>query len=157
MTPLERQSFTPESLRQIVPSRTRLPVSLKPYLNVASESPLFTGMQILAILNKALGEHVLLTFLAENCSQTYRTAGHVLDDHLRYADLRRKDLQVNLIVNLIVALTRAKNLHAALQFKYAEDLLRKLDLVSTVKVEMKEAMFDRQALTTPWLHITYVK
>lgn len=152
---LTRQCFTPESLRQIVPSRVRMPVALKPYIDCASESTMFTALQMLAIGCQVIGERALLAFLKISPSETFRTMGYILEDHARFHELKPKDLQVNLIVNLVVRLTRLRGLHPAQEFKYAEDMLRQLELDSVVKVEMKEAMFDRHALGARHLHISY--
>lgn len=157
MNIITRQCFTPDSIRAIRPSKTRLPSSLRPFLDAAVESTMFTIVHLLSIAYQVLNEKVLLVCLAENPTETIRTLGLVLEDHARYYDLKPKDLQLNLAVNLIVRLTRAQDMEPVKQFKYAEDLVRKCEFDSAFKLEIKQSMFDQQALQNRWLYTCYQK
>lgn len=148
MSDFNRRQFTPDELRAIRRQKTswlKGHPMLGPHLNHPG-SQLFTIEQLLIILQLALGNTFLKVLLDTNAAVALQVARVILDDHLHEGDVSQKDLQVNLVVNCVVRLTRAQNLLLSRRFGYGEDLIRKGQFPAEFKLRIKEALFDQGAL-----------
>lgn len=107
--------------------------------------------EILRALSFILGDELLNIFKNENIEVLLEISEIILIDHLNNEELKPKDLQLNLVTNLIVRFVRAKNLPKANRFSYGENIIRKFKFDNIFKYLLKVAMFDNHALTSPAL------
>ena len=146
MNQIQRQVFSPQFPRQVSTSAVRRSLVLAPYKTEPSPSLTFTTNQLLAVFCTCLNESILTVFLKKNTGFTLRVIKAIVEDHERENSRLVKDLQLNLLSNLIVQFTRSAGLPEAKQFNHAEELVRLCELDPAFKLEVKKALFDRQAL-----------
>lgn len=155
MTDFVRQALTAETVQAIRAFDQTTGTTYKQYMNIPTTSRYFKTPQLLAILQVVLGERILTYFLKEDSERTFYVAGNVIDDHMRINQLRGKDLQVNLVVNIILQIVRAQNLPKANRFGYGENMVRTCKFDPQFKHALKVAMFDCKAIDLPWLVIAH--
>ena len=116
-----RQVFTPQFPRQVGASRIRRNPVYAALLERPSPSAHFSMAQLLAVACEALGEALLQKILQEPTNAVVMVLGAIIDDHARSETTRQKDLQVNLIANLIVQLCNLQGMGQAARYAAAEN------------------------------------
>lgn len=157
MIEFTRAQFSADQIRQMRRYASKLDPVYIPHKRHLVPSRIFSSAQVLAILQRVVGDTVTQIFLNENAPVTLEIGSRVLDDHVAGPEsLKPKDLQLNLIVNLIVQCVRSQNLPSARRYGYAETLIRKCKFDAVFKHQLKVAVFDNKALGLPWLVISSV-
>jgi hypothetical protein len=109
-------------------------------------SKYFHTENYLAVMKEALGFTFCQVLFDLNPEVVLPVVRDILDDHMQDSDLPPKDLQVNLVVNCVVRLVRAKGLLQVQRYGYGEDIVRKGQFPAEFKLALKEALFDRNAI-----------
>lgn len=151
MNQIKRQLFAPNFPQQVNTSAVRRSLVLTPYKAEESPSRSFTTIQLIAVASACLNESVVAYFLKLNAGLTLRVIKAIVEDHERENARLPKDLQVNLVSNLVVQHTRAAGLPAASRYGHAENLVRQCEFDPVFKLEIKKALFDRQAIQSSHL------
>lgn len=152
---MERRVFTAAQIAQLPTHGVCKHPVLADYLAQTPARPGIAPELILAASVEALGPAVLGVFLTDNAEATLSTAGMIIEDHLRKEDLTPKDLQVNLVVNILVKCVRARNLPKEQRYVYGENLVRKCNFDNQFKLAIKKSLFDADAVNLPWLVIAH--
>lgn len=153
MKEFTHQAFAPQFPRKVSAARVRRSVALARYMNEPAPLSNFSTGQLLAVFSAVLSDRILLFFLKEDSDLTIRTIAAIVQDHERESARVPKDLQLNLVSNLIVRLTKARSMPLPKQFEYAETLIRRCEFDDEFKLALKKALFDRKALQCEYLMI----
>ncbi len=143
---IPRQVFPTSFPRQVNATAIRRSDRYRQLLNRPSPSAHFSVAQILAVTAEALGEDLLQRMLQENLEVVLPVLSAIIEDHARDCGFRKKDLQVNLVSNVIGQLCHRAQKPAASLFAEAERLIAKWELEGEFKLAVRKALFDRQAL-----------
>ncbi len=129
----------------------------RPYLKEAINTPHCSTSRIVAILLVTLGEKAAKILLDEQPRVVLTMAGELIEDLLRgYGQLREKDIQTSLVVNLVAQCAQAQPLSKLKRYQYAEDLIRRCDFDAGYKGVIKKALFDKDVLNSRHLVIQYM-
>lgn len=150
MTDFARNVFPGEALLSLDTRAVLANSQYQSALKIHTESQRYTTAQLLAALDKALGRQITQLFLTVDRDTTVDIAGHVLEDHAR-EDHEPKDVQLNLLVNIIKEIVENKGHPRAALCHAAEDLLRRCVLDVDTKYAVKCALFDQQYLYNPMI------
>jgi hypothetical protein len=106
----------------------------------------------LAGLDKALGTRITSLLLKTDAESTLHMGAQILADHAKASKSRKtKDLQANLMVNVVKEVAEATTHHPSQRYSAVEDLLRRCSLEPDFKQQLKQELFDRNALNTPYI------
>jgi hypothetical protein len=150
MTDFVRNVFPGEALLNLDTRGIQANANYQAALKLVTEAPRFTTVQILAAMEKVLGGQITQMFVITDRVTTVDIAAHVFEDHLR-EDHQAKDLQLNLLVNIIKEIVENRSLPKASSCGQAEDLLRRCVLDIDTKYAVKCALFDQQNLFSPFI------
>lgn len=114
----------------------------------------FDADTVLAGMITFLGLDSTRYLMSIDPTKTVEVAGLVLNDHIDQTGLGQKDLQVNLLLNVIADLTRTAGVGKTQSFSHAENIVRKLDLPSEIKLKLKVKLFDESVLFSNKIWIT---
>lgn len=103
-----------------------------------------------------LGGEITRKLINVNPTKVVETAGFVLNDHVDESGLGQKDLQVNLILNIVVTLTREADVGKTQSYLHSENILRTLELPAEMKLKLKQKLFDDSVLFSDKIWITRV-
>lgn len=146
MRQIVRQIFAPQFPKSVSATAIRRSTTLAPYRELPSPSTVFSITQLMAVFCECLNEHILMVFLRKEPAFTFRVIKAILEDHIREAGRLPKDLQINLLTNLITQFTRAETQHASQRYSTAENLVRLCELDAEFKLLVKTTLFDKQSV-----------
>lgn len=143
---------TPKELTQDVSTRVQGQSEYAPFTSVPTDVANYPADVTLAGLDKALGSRITRLFLQADAESTLHMGAQILSDHSKVAKSRKdKDLQANLIVNIVKEVAEATTHHPAQRFSACEDLLRRCSLEPDFKQRLKTELFNKNAINTPYI------
>lgn len=157
MSMFERAAYSPaqvtaEELKQAVPSRVAPQPEYAQYTDVATGVDEYPADVTLAGLDQALGSRITRLLLTTDAESTLHVSAQVLADHAKKAKGRPRDLQANLMANVVKEMAQAdEDLPVNQRPKFCEDILRRCSLEADFKQKLKQELFDKQAVHTPYL------
>ena len=143
---------TPKELAQDVSTRVHDHADYAPFRSVLTGHEQYPTDLTLAGLDKALGTRITKLLLQTNAESTLHMGAQILADHAKASRTRKtKDLQANLMVNVVKEVAEATANHPAQRFSACEDLLRRCSLEPDFKLKLKQELFDNNAINTPYI------
>lgn len=98
----------------------------------------------LAGLDRALGTRITRLLLQADAEQTLHVSAQVLADHAK--SRTRKDLQANLLVNVVKEVAQTQAEEPQETSRHCEDILRRCALEPEFKQKLKQTLFNDGAL-----------
>lgn len=123
-------------------------------LKIYTEADNFDTPQLLAALSLALGDRITQMLILTDRTSTVDIATHVLEDHVSYTDGDLKDLQVNLLVNIIKEIAGNTAVGSNQIRRQAEDILRRCALDVETHHVIKSVLFDQGVVNSMMIHST---
>ena len=141
-----------KTLEKDVTARVQGQADYAPFRSVATGVAHYPTDVTLAGLDKALGTRITTLLLKTDAERTLNMGAQILSDHAKTSKSRKsKDLQANLMVNVVKEVAEATAHHAAQRYSACEDLLRRCSLEPEFKSTLKQELFDRNAINTPYI------
>jgi hypothetical protein len=130
-----------------------------PAYKAAAEIPVaskkHTAREVVVIARRTLGDDLLQRLLSLGHDEVLGVASEIIDDHLHSPDhLQNKDLQVNLVANVIKEISTEADVPTAKRCGYADELIAQLPLEQEFRGAIKKSLYDTGAIYRPWLQIT---
>ena len=143
---------TPKELAQDVSARVNGHADYAPFMGVTTGHDTYPTDLTLAGMDKALGSRITRLLLQTHAESALHMGAQILADHAKASKSRKsKDLQANLMINVVKEVAEATSAHAAARFNTCEDLLRRCSLEPEFKLRLKEELFDKNAINTPYI------
>lgn len=143
---------TPKELTQDVPNRVQSQSEYAPFTSVSTGVDNYPADVTLAGLDKALGSRITRLLLQADAESTLHMGAQILADHSKASRSHKdKDLQANLMVNIVKEVAESTSQHPAQRFSACEDLLRRCSLEPDFKLRLKQELFDKNAINTPYI------
>jgi hypothetical protein len=145
---------TPKELANDVPTRVAPQADYAHYTDVSTGHEHYPADLTLAGLDKALGSRITKLLLQSDAEATLHMGAQILADHAKVSKAHKaKDLQANLMVNVIKEVAEATAVAPPQRYSKCEDLLRRCSLDTDFKQLLREQLFDKNALNTPYIAI----
>ena len=159
MTDFERKFPTADDIAILRPRRMMAVTEYGPLLALLKRQTYgrYDADTIVCALLTFVGSDVTRRLINTNPTKVIEIAGLVLNDHVDQSGLGRKDLQVNLILNIVTALTREAQVGKTQAYLHAENILRTLELPAEIKLKLKQKLFDDSVLFSDKIWITRVQ
>jgi hypothetical protein len=150
MNMFTRAEYTPAQaaaaeLRAEAARRVASAVDYAQYTSVATGVPEYNATTVLAGLDQALGSRITRLLLQTDAESTLHIGAQVLAAHAE-PDSKGKDLQANLMVNVVKEIASSEDKPVGMRPKSAEDLLRRCTLEPDFKRILKKELIDNNAL-----------
>lgn len=123
-------------------------------LKIYTEADNFDTPQLLAALSLALGDRITQMLILTDRTSTVDIAAHVLEDHVSYTDGDLKDLQVNLLVNVIKEIAGNTVVGSNQIRRQAEEILRRCALDVETHHAIKSVLFDQGVVDSMMIYCT---
>lgn len=158
MFDFERKFITPADIQAVRPAKTPLMATLRKEVLMLQKQRYgrFDAAQIIAAMLLTLGLDRVKILLGHDIVRVAEMAGLVINDHMQEDGIEPKDLQVNLLINIVAMLTRNAEVSKTNSFLHAENIVRTLDLPPQLKLKIKSKLFDESVLFTNKVWITRV-
>lgn len=123
-------------------------------VDIETEVNKYPAPVTLAGLDKVLGERITRLFLHTDSEATLRIAAKVLSDHSKTnGSKKEKDLQANLMVNIIKEVVDTKATTHSERFSECTDLLRRCSLDLDFKKHLSKILIDDNVVASPSLAV----
>ena len=157
MTTFERASFSPDQVAapqlnaEAPRCLSRVP-DYAAYRTIPTGVEQYSAAATLAGFDQVLGSRITKLLLTVDAETALHVGAQVFADHAR-EDKRvpSKDLQAGLMVNVVKEMAQATASHAAKHFQFAEDVMRRCSLDPGFKLTLKEELFDKKGLASPFI------
>lgn len=106
-------------------------------------------------LSVALGDQITKLLITIDATSTVGVASSVLEDHVFQEDPNPKDLQLNLLLNVIKEIVMESNTPTANRSGRAEDIIRRCLLGTDFKLTLKKALFDDASVHSPYIQLRH--
>jgi hypothetical protein len=155
MFDFHRQAFTGNEFQNLTDREIdHIPV-YAPFAHLPIGSKRHSARDVLVIARRVLGDALVTQLIAFGHAEAVHTAAEIIDDHLYMAsESTRKDLQMNLVLNIVKEIANVDGIHAAKRYEVADDLMRKLNLDPEFKRQLKSCLYDTNAISRSCLLIT---
>lgn len=143
-------AVAPHALTPVVSERVHSHTEYAPYTSIDTGVESYPAPVVLAALDQALGRRITRHLLADDAEAALHVGAMVLADHAITADAN-KDLQTNLLVNLVkeIAINEADTY--AEQKGIAENFLRRCTLPPEYKKHVLKNVCDKDVIASSQL------
>lgn len=105
-------------------------------------------------LDKVLGTRITRLFLQADAESTLHMGAQVLADHSKSGKSKKaKDLQANLMINIVKEVAEVTTEQSAQRYSAAEDLIRRCSLEPDFKLKLRQTLYDNNALNSSFLTV----
>lgn len=123
-----------------------------------SERPLTKNVSAkftIQVARRTLGDELWQKLLKLAGEEALQVAAEVIEDYLFQHDpYKTKDLQLNLITNVVKEAATNDYTHKSRFCQLAEEFMRKLSLDVSFRKEIEDSLLNNGAIYEPWLIIT---
>lgn len=145
---------TPKELADDVPARVASQSDYAAFTSVETGVDTYPAEITLSGLDKALGTRITRLFLQADAESTLHMGAQVLADHSKVSKSKRaKDLQANLMINIVKEVAEATTSQSAQRYSCAEDLIKRCSLDPDFKLKLRENLYDKNALNSSFLTV----
>jgi hypothetical protein len=105
-------------------------------------------------LDKVLGTRITRLFLQADAESTLHMGAKVLADHSKTAKTKKaKDLQTNLMINIIKEVAETTTDQSTDRYSAADDLIRRCSLEPDFKSKLRQTLYDKATLNSSFLTV----
>lgn len=156
MNAFERRPFTAEDIKQCPQGDiNRHPL----YRKITTTYPCVPGSPhlptptIINVMERVLGRHNTETLLSGNTPTALMSAGYVIEDHMRTFTVPDKDLQVNLLINIIKENAYVEGVAPINRGLYLSQSLSRLQTTPEFVQAINNVLGNHQCMDVPFLLI----
>jgi hypothetical protein len=155
MSVFQRRKIEGDELRQMPPFDGDVP---PPYIHVINTFAGLPGVgrisvnSIVRVLDYALGRNTTSKLLSGNAPLVVMTAGPLIEDQLRRVTVPNKDLQTNLMINILKECAHVEGLAAQPQVRldYARLALNNYDFDQDFRDHIYTVLATKNQIMVPW-------
>lgn len=155
MNELVRNVYAGETLLNLDTRRVYINPNYQQALKLHTEADNFDTPQLIAALSLALGDRITQMLILTDRTSTIEIAAHVLEDHVSYTEAQPKDLQLNLLVNIIKEIAGNQCVGSNQIRRLAEDLLRRCALDVETHNAVKQVLFTDNVIDSMMIYTAF--
>lgn len=144
----------PKELAGDVPQRVATQSEYAAFTSVETGVEAYPAQITLSGLDKVLGTRITRLFLQADAESTLHMGAQVMADHAKTSKSKKtKDLQANLMINIVKEVAEANTEQAAQRYSAAEDLIRRCALEPDFKLKLRQTLYDKNAINSSFLTV----
>lgn len=144
----------PKELAGDVHQRVAIQPEYAAFTSVETGVEAYPAEITLSGLDKVLGTRITRLFLQADAESTLHMGAQVLSDHSKTVKGKKaKDLQANLMINIVKEVAEATSDQGAQRYSAADDLIRRCSLDPDFKATLRQSLYDKNTLHSSLLTV----
>lgn len=151
MNQFKRAEYSPAQAAPQALAKEQVHPDYAPYSSIDTGVQHYPADVTIAGLDQALGSRIARLLLLTDAESTLHVGAKVLADHALSS--HGKDLQANLMVNVVKEMAQAEESAASERRKFCDDMLRRCTLEPDFKTKVRKELLENNAVQSSQISV----